>query len=77
MNANQKINPRGYKMAFVINGLVGIFLMILSIVGFAVESIYKISGLGWDLMFPALGCFLISAVMYAMYLNAQNQISKN
>jgi hypothetical protein len=77
MNTNQKVNPRGYKIAFEINGLVGIFLMILSIVGFAVESIYKISGLGWDLMFPALGCFIISATMFAMYKNAENQISKN
>ena len=77
MNTNQKVNPRGYKIAFVINGILVSFFVALSIVGFVIESIYKISGLGWDFMFPVVGCFLISAVMYAMYLNAQNKISKN
>ena len=71
MNTPQPGKPNGYRLSFIINGIIGGFMLLLSAVGYVIEILYpQLRGtLAWGFMFAAIVCLFVTSLHYAKYLS--------
>lgn len=71
MNTPQTQNPRGYRLSFVINTVIGGLMLLLSAASFVFESLYpQLRGsLEWGFTWAAVLCLFIASLHYSKYLS--------
>jgi hypothetical protein len=71
MTTSSPQQARGYRLSFIINTAVGVFMLLLAAIGFMVELSFpsmRDSGLVWGFLPAALICFTIGIIHRQKYL---------
>ena len=69
MNTPKTPNPKSYRLSFIINTLIGSLMLLLSAVGFILESVHpQLRGtLAWGFTWTAVLCLFIASLHYSKY----------
>ena len=71
MTTTQTQNPKSYRLSFIWLTSIGSFMLLLSLVGNVLESIFpQMQGtLAFGFLFTAIVCLFVASVHYAKYLS--------
>jgi hypothetical protein len=72
MTTSPAQKARGYRLSFIINTAVGVFMLLLAAIGFMVELSFpsmRGGGLVWGFLPAALICFIIGIIHRQKYLS--------
>ena len=71
MNTTQALNPKNYRLSFIWLTSIGSFMLLLSLVGNVLESIFpQMQGtLAFGFLYTAIVCLFVASLHYSKYLS--------